>query len=77
MTSDGQAGNDSDFPDTDFLCFDWLMLNLMAAEAILRGAQGSDKSAALNYFNIVRRRAYGGAGGTITEEELDLDINHR
>ena len=38
----------------------------------LRG--GGDRGLALDYFNQVRNRAYGGAGGNITDAELDLQM---
>ena len=74
VTSDGQQGSDSDHPDTDFPLFRLADAYLMASEAILRGAQGGDRSKALDYFNTVRRRAYGGAGGGISDAELDLQM---
>ena len=44
----------------------------MASESLLRN--GGDKQKALDYFNLVRTRAYGGFGGEITLDELDLDM---
>ena len=44
----------------------------MASEAILRS--GGDRGLALNYFNQVRARAYGGSGGGISDAELTLQM---
>ena len=73
VTSTGQLGSNADFPDTDFPMFRLADVYLMAAEAILRGANGS-KATALGYFNTVRERAYTGTAGNITESELTLDF---
>ena len=72
VTSDGLPGSDSDFPDTDFPMFRLADFYLMAAEAILR--DGGDRSKALDYFNRVRNRAYGGAGGNVRDEDFNLDM---
>ncbi len=74
VTSTGARGKDSDFPDTDFPMFRLADVYLMACEAILRGAGGGNKAKALEYFNAVRQRAYAGAAGNITQNELDLPL---
>lgn len=73
ITSTGQTGSNVDFPDTDFPMFRLADVYLMAAEAILRGANGS-KATAVQYVNTVRERAYTGSAGNITESELTLDF---
>lgn len=73
VTSDGKQGSNLDYPDTDFPMFRLADVYLMAAEAILRGANGS-KSTAVQYVNTVRERAYTGSAGNITESELTLDF---
>jgi hypothetical protein len=72
VTSDGMPGSNRDFPDTDFGVFRLADILLMASEAILRG--GGDRGLALNYFNQVRNRAYGGTGGSITDADLTLQM---
>lgn len=47
----------NNFPDTDQPLIRLADVYLMAAESALRGAAGSDSGTALNYVNIVRRRA--------------------
>jgi SusD family len=73
ITSTGQTGSNVDFPDTDFPMFRLADVYLMAAEAILRGANGS-KATAVQYVNTVRERAYTGSAGNITESELTFDF---
>ena len=70
ITSDGQPGKDSDFPDTDFPMFRLADVYLMAAEAIMRS--NGDKNQAVAYVNAVRERAYSGKVGNITAAELTL-----
>ena len=72
ITSEGVAGSNSDFPDTDFPMFRLADVYLMASEAILRS--GGDRGQALNYFNLVRSRAYGSPSGGIQDADLDLDM---
>ncbi len=73
VSSTGQPGKSTDFPDTDFPMFRLADAYLMAAEAVLRGASGGDKTKALAYFNKVRERAYAGTGGNFTTNQLTLD----
>ena len=74
VTSTGQAGSDTDFPDTDFPMFRLADVYLMASEAILRGAGGGDKARAVQYFNAVRQRAFLGTTGNFTAADLTLDV---
>lgn len=74
VTSTGARGQDSDFPDTDFPMFRLADVYLMAAESILRGAGGADKTKAAQYFNKVRERAYTGTAGNVEASNLDLDL---
>ena len=73
ITSDGQKGSDTEFPDTDFPLFRLADVYLMASEAILRGASGGTKAEALEYFNKVRSRAYHSNLANLTEATLNLD----
>ena len=66
-TSTGANGNDPQqiFVDTDFPIFRLADVQLMYAEAVLRGGQGGTQPQALAYVNGLRDRAYGNApGGT-------------
>jgi hypothetical protein len=74
VTSTGDRGSDTDFPDTDFPMFRLADVYLMAAEAILRGAGGGDKGKATQYVNAVRQRAYNGSSGNIAAADLNLDF---
>ncbi|MEM6800169.1 MAG: RagB/SusD family nutrient uptake outer membrane protein [Bacteroidota bacterium] len=72
ITSTGQQGSDTDFPDTDFPMFRLADVLLMASEAIVR--DNGDMSQALEYFNQVRTRAFGSGAGNIAMQDLDLDM---
>ncbi|MEO5906737.1 MAG: RagB/SusD family nutrient uptake outer membrane protein [Saprospiraceae bacterium] len=72
ITSTGEVGKNRDYPDTDFPMFRLADVLLMASEALVRG--GGDRGLALNYFNQVRARAYGGSGGGISDAELTLQM---
>lgn len=72
ITREGNPGSDNVHPDIDFPVFRLGDIYLMAAESVLR--QSGDKSAAASYFNVVRERAYGGAGGRINPDALDLNM---
>ena len=74
VTSTGQAGSDTDFPDTDFPMFRLADVYLMASECILRGAGGADNITAAQYFNTVRQRAFLGNSGNIAPGDLTLQI---
>jgi SusD family len=74
ITSTGQPGKSGDFPDTDFPMFRLADAYLMAAEAVLRGAGGGDKTLAAGYFNQVRARAYSGASGNVQGNNMTLDL---
>lgn len=74
VSSSGVPGKDTDFPDTDFPMFRLGDVYLMAAEAILRGAGGGDKNRAAGLVNAVRERAYKGAAGNYTANDMTLDL---
>ena len=73
ITSTGQPGSNSTFPDTDFPVFRLSDAYLMYAEAVLRGGGGS-RATALGYVNALRTRAYGNASGNIADAQLTLDF---
>jgi hypothetical protein len=72
VKSDGTNGSDTNFPDTDFPMFRLADVLLMASESLLR--TNGDRNLALNYFNQVRNRGYGGTGGGITDGQLTLQM---
>jgi hypothetical protein len=73
VTFEGQAGSHPTFPDTDFPMFRLADAYLIYAEAVVRGGGGS-RATALGYVNELRRRAYGGPTGDITDAQLTLDF---
>lgn len=70
LKSDGEAGKNSTFPDTDFPMFRLADIYLMYAEAVTRGGQGGEMSTAVSYINALRQRAYGDTFHNITENWL-------
>ncbi|MBC7534504.1 MAG: RagB/SusD family nutrient uptake outer membrane protein, partial [Ferruginibacter sp.] len=74
VKKDGTQGSSPDFSDIDFPIFRSAELNLIYAEAVLRGATTGDVATALNYVNALRTRAYGDASGNITASDLTLDF---
>jgi len=72
VTSDGQAGQNPTFPDTDLPVFRLADAHLIYAEAVLRGASNGSQGTALDYVNDVRERA--GLGRDIDASELTLDF---
>ena len=73
VASNGVAGKDSEYPDTDFPVFRLADAYLMYAESVMRGGGGS-MARAVELVNQLRERAYGGSGGNIGEAELTLDF---
>ena len=73
VTSTGAQGSHPTFPDTDFPMFRLADAYLIYAEAVLRGGGGT-RAQALTYVNQIRRRAYGGTNGDITDAQLTLDF---
>lgn len=81
VTSTGQGGSDSpakggsgNFPDTDFPMFRLADVQLMYAEAVLRGGSGGSTGDALAYVNAVRARSGASALSALT---LDDILNER
>lgn len=73
VTSTGDAGSHATHADIDYPMFRLADAYLMYAEAHLRGG-GGNAGTALGYVNAIRQRAYGGASGDITAQELTLDF---
>lgn len=76
LSSTGAIGSDKagTFVDTDFPMFRLADVYLIYAEAVLRGGSGGDRATALGYINELRKRAYGGTSGNITDADLTLDL---
>ncbi len=74
VTSTGAAGSDLTYCDTDFPLFRLADVNLMYAEAVLRGGGGGDAGTALIYVNDIRTRAYGNESGNISAAQLTLNF---
>lgn len=79
LTSEGIAGSNTTFVDTDFPLFRLADVYLMYAEAVERGGTGGDETTALGYVNELRERAYGDDSGNIDAADLTLNflINER
>lgn len=86
VTKDDKVGpSGTQYTSIDFPMFRTADAYLMAAEAIVRGAQGGTRADAVNYVNEVRNRAYmsgkyvkagvkPGVGADITDAQLTLDF---
>ncbi len=79
VSSTGVAGSDAtgNFPDTDFPMFRLADVYLMYAEAVLRGGTGGDMGKAIEYINLLRRRAYGNTNGDIGSIDLNFILAER
>jgi hypothetical protein len=69
----GGAAQQTTMVDTDFPIFRLADAYLIYAEANVRGGGGS-AATALNYINLIRTRAYGGATGNITAPQMTLQF---
>lgn len=72
-----QPGNDATgtFTDTDWPVFRLADVNLMYAEATIRGGAGGNQATALALLNDVRNRAYGNAAGVTTGNITAADMS--
>ncbi len=73
LNSDGSAGSNSAFPDTDFPMFRLGDVYLMYAEAVARGGEGGSSATAVDYINALRERGYGDTSHSINEAWLTAD----
>jgi hypothetical protein len=78
-TRSGAFGKDPGrtFSDIDFPTFRSAEMNLIFAEAVLRGGTGGTMAEALTRFNALRQRAYGNTSGNVSSINLDLIIDER
>lgn len=77
VDQNGNPGSHPAYPDTDFPMFRLADVYLMYAEAVLRGGTGGDEGTALDYFNDLRRRAYGNSNGEVSALDLELILRER
>jgi len=69
-SDDKSRGGSGDFVDTDFPMFRLADVQLMYAEAVLRGGGGGDAGTALQYVNAIRARAQAPALGALTLDNI-------
>lgn len=76
LTDAGVAASNtaSDGASTDLPVFRLADVYLMLAESVLRGGDGSSRSAALGLVNQLRDRAYGNTAGHISDADLTLSF---
>lgn len=80
MTSTGQQGNSANnsWVSTDFPLFRLAEQYLIYAEAVLRGGSNGSKADAIEYFNKLRTRAYGGStAANVSDITLNDIIDER
>ena len=75
LNSDGTAGKNETFPDTDFPLFRLGEIYLNYAEAVARGGQGGSTEQAVNYINALRARGYGDNSHNISSNWLTANAN--
>jgi hypothetical protein len=63
--------------NTDFPLFRLAEMYLIYIEAVKRGGTGGSETTALNYFNLLRQRAYGNANGNVAGFTVDDVLNER
>jgi hypothetical protein len=78
LNSNGTTpANASVYASTDFPLFRLAEIYLVYAEAVLRGGTGGDQAHAINYFNMLRERSYGNAGGDVASLVLQDILDER
>lgn len=63
--------------NTDFPLFRLAEMYLIYIESVKRGGTGGSEATALNYFNLLRQRAYGNTNGNVAAFSLDDVLNER
>ena len=78
-TRSGGFGNDPNrtFSDIDIPVFRLAEMYLTYAEAVKRGGAGGSDAQAIDYLNLIRRRAYGNTLGDISTYDLDFILDER
>ena len=74
LTDGGSMSNEVDGVDTDLPLFRLADVYLMLAESFLREGQGTDRTSAVYYVNLLRARAFGSDAGNIDPAALTLDF---
>jgi hypothetical protein len=76
IRTDGKPVSDvnRDYADIDFPVFRLPEMYLIYTEAVLRGGTGGDKTAALQYINMLQARAYGNTLNNVSAVDLTLDF---
>ncbi|WP_442266544.1 RagB/SusD family nutrient uptake outer membrane protein [Tenacibaculum sp. ZS6-P6] len=77
VSSGGIAGGNQTFVDTDFPLFRLADVNLMYAEAVLRGGSGGSIGEAVTLVNQLRTRANNPQAITVTDLTLDFILDER
>lgn len=77
ITSTGQPGQNNNFVDADIPLYRLADVYLMYAEAVLRGGTGGSMADAVNYVNLIRKRAYGNTSGNVVSLSLDFILDER
>jgi starch-binding outer membrane protein, SusD/RagB family len=74
VTRTGTPGSNPQFCDIDMPLFRLAEMYLIYAEAFKRNGAGTNEADAVNYMNLLRRRAFNGTDGDITAAGLTLDF---
>jgi len=74
ITSTGQQGTDLNFSDIDIPVFRLAEMYLIYAEAVKKGGSGGDETTAINYINLLRRRAFGNNSADISNADFTEDF---
>lgn len=77
IKSNGTAGKNPGFADTDYPLMRLPELYLNVAEAVARGGAGSSKGEAIGYINLLRERAYGNDNGNVVDYDLNFVLDER
>lgn len=75
LTDEGEQACVTDIGvNTDFPIFRLAEIYLTAAEAVVRGGSGMDRTEARNLVNELRRRAFGNTDADISDAQLNLEF---
>ena len=77
VTSTGAKGSNPTWVDIDYPMFRLGEAYLIFAEAVLRGGTGGSNEQAVNYFNELRKRAYGSTTANVSAINLQLILDER
>jgi hypothetical protein len=77
VTAGGVRGSNPTWVDIDYPMFRLAEAYLIFSEAVLRGGTGGSNEQAVNYFNELRRRAYGNTSANVGAITLPLILDER